>query len=269
MNPQKQKLFDECSDFLKVIAFRPVYTRICGSSTGGLLLSQLVYWGLVSDWKEFYKTNDEIRNEICLSRHQMLKAKQEIIAADFVSIRKGNYPKKTFYIVNPEKIIDAIMSLSEYKKSVVRKADDHSPKSGQPLSEKRTTNGRKADNIHTENTTENTTEKIYRIFDYWNAKKIIVHRQKTKFKPCIKLALKDYSEKEIYQAIDNYSEILNSSLHFWDHKWTLAQFLNGKGNVDRFLDRDQALKSFAKNKTNNRYKSQAELNAGGTGKLVV
>lgn len=263
MTPKKQKLFDECSDFQNVIAYRPVYTKICGSLTVGVLLSQLVYWARICKWKEFYKEDKETIQETGLTYSELKAAKRNLKILGYFFIKAKGMPVKTFYMINIEKIIKAIQIFIKQENAIGRNSTNCKAKNDKLKVEIQPNDGRKTENIHT----ENTTEKIYRIFDYWNAKKITVHRQKAQWKSCIKLALKDYSEKEICQAIDNYSEILNSSLHFWDHKWTLAQFLNGKGNIDRFLDRDQALKSFAKN--NNRHKTQGEMNSGKSGKMVI
>jgi len=105
------------------------------------------------------------------------------------------------------------------------------------------------------------------VFDYWNAKKIITHRQIDKYLSPIKLALKDYSETEIKQAIDNFAEVYKSDKTFWTYRLSLDKFL--KKNIDRFLDRKVCLKEFAINKNGNKYKTQGEMNSATSGKMVI
>lgn len=74
------------------------------------------------------------------------------------------------------------------------------------------------------------------IFDYWNSKKIIVHKLLTEdMKKAIEKALKKYSETEIVQAIDTYSEILESDFYF-NYKWSLVDFLNRQKGISTFMN---------------------------------
>ena len=112
---------------------------------------------------------------------------------------------------------------------------------------------------------------IYRIFECWNSQKIIQHREFEKFKSCIRAKLKNYSEKEIIQAIKTYKEILESTAHYFSHRWTLNQFLTQKNALDRFLDHE-AVMSELSNRSNgngNGYRSQAEINSASSGQVVI
>lgn len=73
------------------------------------------------------------------------------------------------------------------------------------------------------------------IFNYWNSKKIIVHKNFQKFEPHINSALKIYTPEEIKKAIDNYDMVLKSDKYYWTYKWTLDQFLARKNGIDRFI----------------------------------
>lgn len=73
------------------------------------------------------------------------------------------------------------------------------------------------------------------IFNYWNSKKIIVHRKLTdKLKQRIKTTLEDYTKEEVYKAIDNYSDIINDDKYYFSYKWTLKDFL--QRGLEKFLD---------------------------------
>nr|WP_241415165.1 hypothetical protein [Clostridium beijerinckii] len=74
------------------------------------------------------------------------------------------------------------------------------------------------------------------IFEYWNSKKIIVHKSLTKdIEKAIEKVLKKYSEIEIVQAIDTYSEILESGFYF-NYRWSLVDFLNRKNGISTFME---------------------------------
>lgn len=81
---------------------------------------------------------------------------------------------------------------------------------------------------------------IYKdIFDYWNKKKIIIHRNLDKATESkINAKLKDYTADEIKDAIHIYSEILKSDEHWFSYKWTLKDFL--QRGLEKFIDADIA-----------------------------
>lgn len=82
---------------------------------------------------------------------------------------------------------------------------------------------------------DNKTNIYILIFNYWNSKKIIVHRKLTdKLKQRIKVILDDYTKEEILKAIDNYAVIVNDAKYYFSYKWTLGDFL--QRGLERFLD---------------------------------
>lgn len=75
------------------------------------------------------------------------------------------------------------------------------------------------------------------IFEHWNKKNIIIHRDFKKLEKKIKDTLKEYDLETIKSAIDHYSEVINNQEYFYKYKWTLEQFLSrGKGLVE-FTDK--------------------------------
>ena len=81
------------------------------------------------------------------------------------------------------------------------------------------------------------------ILEHWNSQGIQVHRRLTdETRSAIKSRLKDYSRNELVQAISNYAEIVNSPSYYWNHRWTLKDFL--KRGVERFLDGDIARQNY-------------------------
>mgnify|MGYP001608931926 FL=1 len=105
---------------------------------------------------------------------------------------------------------------------------------------KRTTNGQQTDtnkNDKNDNNEKNDNKKeIYiAIFNQWNSKDIIVHRQLTdKIRRKINTVLQDRTQEEIISAIGNYATVLKSSEYFWTHEWTLIDFLSR--GLDKFVE---------------------------------
>ena len=82
---------------------------------------------------------------------------------------------------------------------------------------------------------EECSKDIKTIFDCWNSKGIIKHKNLSPvIKKAIEKVLKDYKLDEIVQAINTYSEILNSQFYF-NYKWSLSDFLNRKNGISTFM----------------------------------
>lgn len=75
------------------------------------------------------------------------------------------------------------------------------------------------------------------IFNYWNDKNIIKHRELTEeIDKYITKALKLYSEEEIKTYIDRYNTVIKDKNYFFDYKWTLVEFLSRKDGISSFCD---------------------------------
>lgn len=75
------------------------------------------------------------------------------------------------------------------------------------------------------------------IYMYWISKDIVKHKNLTaNIEKAIKKALKDYTEKEIYQAIDNYNTVLKDENYFYSHIFTLEAFLKQSNGLPQFTD---------------------------------
>lgn len=78
---------------------------------------------------------------------------------------------------------------------------------------------------------------ISNIFNYWNTKNIIVHRElNDTIHKAIEKALKKYSEEEIKTYIDRYDTVIKDETYFWSYKWGLAEFLTRKEGISSFTD---------------------------------
>jgi hypothetical protein len=121
-------------------------------------------------------------------------------------------------------------------------------------------------NNNTNDKITNDTKDIYTlpIFEFWNSKGIVVHNNPTdKIIKAIKKCLKDYTEKEVMEAIGNYSIIINDKTESYrfNYKWTLGDFLNR--GIDKFLPNADPLNNFKKQNYKSQYTGKKQAyNAG-------
>lgn len=75
------------------------------------------------------------------------------------------------------------------------------------------------------------------IFDYWNNRKIMVHRELTdEMKKAINKVIKKYNEDEIKKYIDRYAEVFHDETYWWHYKWSITEFLTRKDAISSFAD---------------------------------
>jgi hypothetical protein len=104
------------------IAYHPVYRTITGSTTAGILLSQLMYWWDKMNGNEFYKTDAELIEETAMTIDEIKGAKARLKTFDFVSITRKGVPAKTYYSIDLDNLIQVIAQTC--------KGDSHQPVSG-------------------------------------------------------------------------------------------------------------------------------------------
>ncbi|MGU8953232.1 hypothetical protein ACV311_13225 [Clostridium perfringens] len=106
---------------------------------------------------------------------------------------------------------------------------------------------------------DNSNQDISTIFDYWNSKGIIKHKElKEDTKKAIKKSIKNYSINEIKQAIDTYSEILKSEYYF-NYKWNLKDFLNRNNAISTFMEDGSNKANYEEWKNKNKPKEEPKL----------
>ena len=82
----------------KPIAYYPIYRQITGTTTGGLLLSQLMYWFSKKD--KIFKTDKDIMSETLLTKKEMENAKKCIRNLGFITVSREGVPAKTYYKID-------------------------------------------------------------------------------------------------------------------------------------------------------------------------
>ena len=135
----------------KPIAYYPIYRQLTGSTTSGILLSQLMYWFSKQD--KFYKTDSELMEETFLTVKELKNAKSKIKELDFIDVTREGVPAKTFYRIDWEMYQTCLDFLGELD----------SPKGTNCIDQKGQTVQSERDKhyIYTENTHKNTIENTY------------------------------------------------------------------------------------------------------------
>jgi len=105
------------------IAFMPIYAKISGSISSGLLLSQLCYWAKVMRYKEFYKIDRELMEETTLTERQIRTSKNNLKKLGLISTKLKGIPAKLYYTVNIDKIIE-ILSENEKEDNNINKIQE-------------------------------------------------------------------------------------------------------------------------------------------------
>ena len=102
-----KELFYHFSD--KPISYFPIYAKVTGSVTAGILLSYLI--SLSKHNPEFCKTDKELCKETALGLYELKAAKDKLKKFKFVDIKRKGIPAKTYYQVNFDNIIDAYLKI--------------------------------------------------------------------------------------------------------------------------------------------------------------
>ena len=132
----------------KPIAYYPVYRKITGSTTGGLLLSQLMYWFGKKD--KIFKTDKEIMDETLLTERELKTAKTIIKKLDFISVTREGLPAKTYYEIDWDKLAEILNNIN----------NSSSDETSGPVRTKRpNSTGQNVQSYKVKSLTETTTEK--------------------------------------------------------------------------------------------------------------
>lgn len=117
------------------ITFYPIYAKITGSVSAGVVLSQLMYWFGVCEGDKFYKTDAEIQDETLLSEKQFRAVKEKLKELKFLTISREGLPAKTYYQINWEIYENELKKAS--KLDTPKRAELDMPKRAQPEQTKR------------------------------------------------------------------------------------------------------------------------------------
>lgn len=203
--------------------------------------------------EEFFCEQSKLMEDTCLTEYRLRNATKTLKDKNIISINKKGLPAKYYYKVNEEVILSYLTT------------------SGAKFD---TTGGVKSDttinyntsiytNIYIKNKINNKllcantkfknkprtffklkplTSKqlaVVDIFNYWNSKEIIVHKQDYLKEPVVKIikqSINSFGSELIKICIDRYKQILEDKAYFFKYKWSLKDFLSRKEGISSFLD---------------------------------
>lgn len=233
------------------------YAELTGDLNTGLILNQCVFYSGITKRTDgyFYKSYDEWQEETTLSEYQVRRSVNKLKKAGLVETKrkKANGAPTLHYKVNFDALESSI--LKELKDGYQRNSSNDTEETQGTL---------------TENYTENYTENIYirELFNYWNDKEIIKHRELTKKRSSsINARLKSYTVDELKLALDNYKEVLDNDKYYWTHKYNLEDFMNPR-NLERFTKEAKPFDNFLSNNYKSGNKKVATKNKGGINHLI-
>ena len=97
------------------------------------------------------------------------------------------------------------------------------------------------------------------IFNHWNSKEIVKHRELTKpLKDEIKKKIKELGFDNIILGIDHYAEILQDKKYFFNYAWSLIDFLKRKNGITNFLEEGSQWQSYVKQSSKFKNKREQE-----------
>jgi hypothetical protein len=132
------------------IAVYPIYIKLTGSVTSGLLLSQIMYWYSAVNGRAFYKSDAEIMEETMLTANELRSAKLRLKSLSFMNMYLKGVPARTHYEIDADLLFSEINKSSLVKSTKLDKLN--------PLNSVSDINETITEST-TENTTKNTTEK--------------------------------------------------------------------------------------------------------------
>lgn len=97
------------------IAFYRVHAEIMGSVTGGLALSQILYWFTAGKKqpRKIYKTDAELQEETSLSTGEMRSVKKKLKSLSFITVSREGVPAKTYYEVHWDKYYSSLAEITK------------------------------------------------------------------------------------------------------------------------------------------------------------
>jgi hypothetical protein len=99
-------VFDALND--RPIVYHKIYAKIVGSTSGGLAVSQLIYWSRAMNHCEFYKSNAELCEELGMGINEFKAAKKLILQTGIFTTEVRGVPATTYYKINLKVLFDLI-----------------------------------------------------------------------------------------------------------------------------------------------------------------
>lgn len=133
--PEQSQHLQQQLALLKALADRPltlppIFVRVTGSITAGLLLRQTLYWmGKTEDvegW--FYKRLPEFQEEMCMGEKEFRTARGILEDKSFLETERRGTPPVVYFRANVERVISAIQDWQKGKVNSAEESDSILPK---------------------------------------------------------------------------------------------------------------------------------------------
>lgn len=222
------------------IAYYPIYRQITGSTTAGILLSQLMYWFSKKD--KFYKTDADIISETLLTEKELKLAKSKIKKLEFVTVTREGIPAKTYYEIDWEKFAKAIEDFEKNRQSsCVEKDKTDSPKRTEQIGRKGQTVKAERDKLYTKTTSKTTSKTttnkekfnifIEKIHKEFKDKKLLTFKSKINKTKETREAFELISDDDIEDVIKGFAQYVADDKNMAARldKFILAYI---EGNID-------------------------------------
>lgn len=105
---------------MRPVAYYPAYTEIMGSISGGVILSQLLYWWAVQDGHKFHVRDEDLARQTRASEWEMRTAKDRMRKLTWMTISREGMGRKTFYSIKGDGLLKSLGVLE-------RKVTEESP----------------------------------------------------------------------------------------------------------------------------------------------
>lgn len=99
----------------RVIAYHPVLAKIMESASGGVWLSQLLYWARISKKEWFYKAASEIAGETGLTKWETQAAKARAIKLGIIQCEVKGMPRVSYYCIEWDALRHNISTMLDTK----------------------------------------------------------------------------------------------------------------------------------------------------------
>lgn len=184
--------------------------------------------------QEFFREQANIMEDTCLTEYAVRQATKILQDKELIVVNKKGLPAKNYYQINTTKLLE-YLSTSGCENDTTGHCENETTSDYKNEDDNKIKYKTKNKIDNKLLIKENIKEK--EIFDYWNLKDIIRHKElKPNMLKSIQKALKEYSVEQIKEYIDRYNTVIKDTTYFFGYKWTLTDFLNRKDGISSFTD---------------------------------
>lgn len=205
------------------------------------------------DNEEFFCEQAKLMEDTCLTEYRLRNATKTLKDKNIISINKKGLPARYYYKVNEEVILSYLTTSGanfdttggvksdttiSYNTSIYTNIYIKN-KINNKLLCANTKFKNKSKSFFKLKPLTNKQLAIVDIFNYWNSKEIIVHKQDYLKEPVVKIikqSINSFGSELIKICIDRYKQILEDKAYFFKYKWSLKDFLSRKEGISSFLD---------------------------------